>query len=88
MNRLQLELHRLYLTQASSSQDMPALDAHPIDADPAEAGLDDVMPRDDVLDTRPVDAAASSALVDAEGRVRALVLELARPADWAVLSVV
>jgi hypothetical protein len=88
MNRLQLELHRLYLTQAASSPDVPALDAHPIDADPAAAGLDDVMPRDVVLDTRPVDAAASSALIDAEGRVRALVLELARPADWAVLSVV
>jgi hypothetical protein len=64
MNRLQLELHRLYLTQASTSQEAPAVELHPIDA------------------------AAGRAMIDAEGQVRALVLELARPADWAVLSAV
>ncbi|MFM2067442.1 MAG: hypothetical protein RLZZ584_2351 [Pseudomonadota bacterium] len=36
----------------------------------------------DLTTTAPDDAA----LVDASGRVRALVLELARPADWAVLA--
>lgn len=36
---------------------------------------------------RDQDADARS-LVDAQGRVRAMVLELARPADWAALSVV
>lgn len=34
----------------------------------------------------PGAGAAPSDLVDAQGRVRALVLELARPADWAVLA--
>ncbi len=33
-----------------------------------------------------VPGAAPSGLVDAQGRVRALVLELARPADWSVLA--
>ncbi len=53
MNRLQSELHRLYL--------LPAPEGRGTDAD--EAGL-----------------------IDAQGRVRAMVLELARPADWQVLS--
>jgi hypothetical protein len=49
MNRLQLELHRLYLPRAAGSAD-------------AEG--------------------AGGSLIDADGRVRAMVLELARPADW------
>lgn len=53
MNRLPLELHRLYVPQAAGG-----------------------------ADTDPDDAS----LVDAEGRVRAMVLALARPADWAALS--
>jgi len=53
MNRLQAELHRLYL----------ANDPQGLDTDAAESGL-----------------------VSPEGRVRALVLELARPADWEALS--
>ncbi len=53
MNRLQSELHRLYLPQ-------PAVGT----------GTEAEPPR----------------LIDAEGRVRAMVLELARPANWEVLS--
>ena len=53
MNRLQSELQRLYLPQASAGQG-----------------------------TEPDE----SRLIDADGRVRAMVLERARPADWAVLS--
>ena len=53
MNRLPLELHRLYVPHAPGG-----------------------------ADTDPDDAS----LVDAEGRVRAMVLALARPADWAALS--
>ena len=53
MNRLPLELHRLYIPQAPGGGDK----------DPDDASL-----------------------VDAEGRVRAMVLALARPADWAPLS--
>ena len=53
MNRLPLELHRLYVPHAPGG-----------------------------ADTDPDDAS----LVDAEGRVRAMVLALARPADWAPLS--
>lgn len=49
MNRLHLELHRLYLPRAAGSAD-------------AEG--------------------AGGSLIDADGRVRAMVLELARPADW------
>jgi hypothetical protein len=49
MNRLQSELHRLYLPAAASAR-------------------------------------GQSELVDQQGRVRALVLELARPADWDELS--
>ena len=55
MTRLQSELRRLYLPQASSGQDT---------------------------------AADAASLVDDGGRVRAMVLELARPADWAALSTV
>ncbi len=55
MNRLSLELQRLYLCTPAAG-----LDA---DAD-ADAG------------------ASAATLVDAQGGVRALVLELARPADW------
>lgn len=55
MNRLQSELHRLYLPQA------PAPAAQ-------ESG------------TEP------PGLIDARGQVRAMVLELARPADWGELS--
>lgn len=51
MNRLQSELHRLYLPAAGAA--------------PGQSGL-----------------------VDPQGRVRALVLELARPADWDELSTV
>jgi hypothetical protein len=54
MNRLQSELHRLYLLA------------------PPDAG----------------GGPGSSPLVDASGSVRALVMELARPADWGVLSAV
>jgi hypothetical protein len=54
MNRLQLEVHRLYAPRLSGGQDA---------ADPYV-----------------------SSLVDAGGAVRAMVLELARPADWAALS--
>jgi len=53
MNRLQSELHRLYLPRSS-----------------AQAEND---PR-------------SSPLIDREGRVRALVMELTRPASWGLLS--
>ena len=53
MNRLQSELHRLYLPHSA-----------------ADASTDP----------------AASSLVDPEGRVRAMVLELARPANWEVLS--
>lgn len=53
MNRLQTELHRLYLARPAAHRD-------------AEA--------------------ASTDLFDAEGRTRALVLELARPADWTQLA--
>jgi hypothetical protein len=53
MNRLQSELHRLFVPQG---------------AGPAQ---------------EPLDAAD---LIDAEGRVRAMVLGLARPADWAAVS--
>ncbi len=53
MNRLQSEVHRLYLP-------------------PAAAG--------------PGTGAGGSDLVGADGRVRAMVLELARPADWTALS--
>ena len=53
MNRLQSELHRLYLPRSS-----------------AQAEND---PR-------------SSPLIDREGRVRALVMELTRPASWELLS--
>jgi hypothetical protein len=52
MNRLQTELHRLYLPESSPSAD----------GDPALA------------------------MVDAQGRVRAMTMELTRPADWQVLS--
>ena len=52
MNRLPLELHRLYIPHAPSA------------------------------DTAPTDAS----LVDAQGQVRAMVLGLARPADWAALA--
>jgi len=55
MNRLQSQVHRLYLAPAIGSQDT--------DAEP-------------------------SSLIDAAGRVRAMVLELARPADWAAVSTV
>lgn len=55
MNRLQSEVHRLYVPQAPGGRDTEAEE-----------------PR----------------LVDADGRVRAMVLELARPADWAALSAV
>ena len=51
MNRLQSELHRLYLAR-------PAADG----------------------------GAAGSALIDPSGAVRALVIELARPASWEVLA--
>jgi hypothetical protein len=53
MNRLQTELHRLYVPQGCAGSE-------------GDAGT----PR----------------LIDAEGRVRAMVLELARPAEWAALS--
>ena len=53
MNRLQIELHRLYAAHAPGGLD-PAGDDH--------------------------------GLVDGHGRVRAMVLELARPADWAALA--
>lgn len=53
MNRLQAEMHRLYLPHSG-----------------ADPGVD----------------AAASGLIDAEGRVRAMVLELARPANWEALS--
>ncbi|MBC7956072.1 MAG: hypothetical protein H7Y33_09415 [Cytophagales bacterium] len=53
MNRLQTELHRLYLPHSA-----------------AEPGAD----------------AAASSLIDPEGKVRAMVLELARPANWELLS--
>ena len=55
MNRLQSELQRLYLPQASAGQG---------------------------------DALDEPRLIDADGRVRAMVLALARPADWALLSAV
>ncbi|MDX9843265.1 MAG: hypothetical protein RBT42_05860 [Aquabacterium sp.] len=48
---------------------------------PAGAGRPDGL--DAVLQADPLDA---SALVDGQGRVRALVLQLARPADWSALS--
>jgi hypothetical protein len=53
MNKLQSEVHRLYVPQAAAGQH----------TDPDEASL-----------------------IDASGRVRAMVLALAKPADWAVLS--
>jgi hypothetical protein len=53
MNRLQVEWHRLYASQATASPG----------ADVGDAGL-----------------------IDATGHVRAMVLELARPADWAAVS--
>ena len=53
MNRLQSEVHRLYLPQAGAGQ-AAACDA--------------------------------SGLIDADGQVRAMVLALARPADWEALS--
>ena len=43
MNRLQLELHRLYLTQESAGQDAPAVEPYPIDSDAAAVSLDDVV---------------------------------------------
>jgi hypothetical protein len=52
MNRLQSELHRLFLPHAAAQGDH----------------------------------SENSNLVDAAGQVRAMVLELARPADWAALS--
>lgn len=55
MNRLQTELHRLYLVDTGA-------------------------------DTMSADS--SPALISASGRVRALVLELARPPSWEVLSTV
>ena len=88
MNRLQLELHRLYLTQESAGHDAPAVEPYPIDSDAAAVSLDDVVPGHVSLDTRPIDTAASGTLIDAKGQVRALVLELARPADWPLLSAV
>lgn len=48
---------------------------------PAGAGRPDGL--DAVPQADPLDA---SALVDGQGRVRALVLQLARPADWSALS--
>lgn len=53
MNRLQTELHRLYLARS-----------------PAHLEAD----------------AQASTLIDAQGSVRALVMELARPASWALLA--
>lgn len=53
MNRLQSEVHRLYVPQASMG----------VGVDLDEPGL-----------------------IDSRGQVRAMVLELARPADWAALS--
>ncbi len=88
MNRLQLELHRLYLTQESAGQDAPAVEPYPIDPGPVAASLNDVVPGHGSLDTRPIDTITSGDLIDAQGRVRALVLELARPADWPTLSAV
>ncbi len=88
MNRLQLELHRLYLTQESAGHDAPAVEPYPIDSDAAAVSLGDVVPGHVSLDTRPIDTAASGTLIDAKGQVRALVLELARPADWPLLSAV
>jgi hypothetical protein len=55
MNRLQHEVHRLYMPQAPGGQHVP----------PDDAGL-----------------------IDAGGQVRAMVMELARPADWQALSTV
>lgn len=53
MNRLQTELHRLYLARPAAAR---------------------------------VAEPASTDLIDAEGKTRALVLELARPADWVPLA--
>lgn len=53
MNRLQTELHRLYLARPAADRG-----AEPVSTD----------------------------LIDAEGKTRALVLELARPADWVPLA--
>ena len=58
MNRLQSELHRLYLPRPA---DAPGVDAPGADT-------------------------ASTELFDAHGRTRALVLELARPAEWEPLA--
>lgn len=72
MNRLQQELQRLYGPLADRAAD-PAADAD------ADAGAD---PDADA------DADHAASLADAPGRatVRAMVLELARPGDWARLS--
>ena len=53
MNRLQAELHRLYLPHPQEGQDPDS---------------------------------EASGLIDREGQVRAMVLELARPADWGALA--
>ena len=53
MNKLQLELHRLYGLPAGAGQDI---------------------------------AAEASGLINACGQVRAMVLEISRPADWEVLA--
>lgn len=55
MNRLQSEVHRLYLSQPPGGQ---------------------------------VAGAEAPDLIDADGRVRAMVLTLGKPADWAALSTV
>jgi hypothetical protein len=75
MNRLQLELRRLYLTQPPAAQEASKGDTGSIDASPG--------------DVSPVGGSCIDAtLVDVAGQVRALVLELARPAHWAPLSAV
>jgi hypothetical protein len=55
MNRLQHEVHRLYMPQAPGGRHVPPDDA---------------------------------CLIDAGGQVRAMVMELAKPADWQALSTV
>ncbi len=71
MNRLQRELQRLYATHAMVEAHAGAFTNLEVRADGTRACEADLTAPD---------------LIDAQGRVRAMVLGLKRPADWAALS--
>ncbi len=83
MNRLQSEWQRLYL--AHSPESAPHTPSKPCAADSSASALPNHTPVDAMTE-----AAANSppGLVTPGGRVRALVLELGRPADWDALLAV